>query len=362
MAPYMVSQLSNRQCAAQMQHSRCSRPRASYKQLAVPPWVPCSHSSSSMQHSRCRVAPQDTQPAARNTDWSANLLQLTKKNRKKSSSQQADAADPDVFDGFSSNQQGDGPSTSGRMLEDDEFFNAGWGDGSNGPRIMIDGKRLPAAVRCFDTARIYVKSGDGGAGCVAFRREPYVEKGGPNGGNGGRGGHVWAIADQGLNSLLSFRNQAHFRASNGSAGQGSFRDGADGGDLYIKVPVGTIIRKKNAEVGAQSWTATALQQRVYFVVWLTSQPATHTIGMAQCSNGYQGILCLVTCSLVCHKLQHILHGQCTISGSGCSSQNPCRGLLPISDTAASTHVCLFLLWVLYATAVQAPGVAVNNAL
>eukprot|EP00879_Flechtneria_rotunda_P001326 GHRR01001476.1.p1 GENE.GHRR01001476.1~~GHRR01001476.1.p1 ORF type:complete len:621 (+),score=182.90 GHRR01001476.1:200-2062(+) len=247
MAPYMVSQLSNRQCAAQMQHSRCSRPRASYKQLAVPPWVPCSHSSSSMQHSRCRVAPQDTQPAARNTDWSANLLQLTKKNRKKSSSQQADAADPDVFDGFSSNQQGDGPSTSGRMLEDDEFFNAGWGDGSNGPRIMIDGKRLPAAVRCFDTARIYVKSGDGGAGCVAFRREPYVEKGGPNGGNGGRGGHVWAIADQGLNSLLSFRNQAHFRASNGSAGQGSFRDGADGGDLYIKVPVGTIIRKKNAE-------------------------------------------------------------------------------------------------------------------
>lgn len=52
-----------------------------------------------------------------------------------------------------------------------------------------------------------------------FRREPYVEKGGPNGGNGGRGGHVWAVAEEGLNSLLSFRNKAHFRATNGSAGQ-----------------------------------------------------------------------------------------------------------------------------------------------
>jgi GTP-binding protein len=88
-----------------------------------------------------------------------------------------------------------------------------------GGRMLLEKKKLPALVRCFDTARIYVKAGDGGAGCVAFRREPYVEKGGPNGGNGGKGGNVWAVADEGLNSLLSFRNQCHFRAGNGSAGE-----------------------------------------------------------------------------------------------------------------------------------------------
>ncbi|KAF6255524.1 P-loop containing nucleoside triphosphate hydrolase protein [Scenedesmus sp. NREL 46B-D3] len=110
--------------------------------------------------------------------------------------------------------------------------------GCSGSRMVVEKKKLPAIVRCFDTARIFVKSGDGGAGCVSFRREPYVEKGGPNGGNGGRGGHVWAIADEGLNSLLSFRNQAHYRASCGYPGQGSFRDGGDGNDLYIRVPEG----------------------------------------------------------------------------------------------------------------------------
>lgn len=106
---------------------------------------------------------------------------------------------------------------------------------------------LPANL--FDVvcaARIYVKSGDGGAGCVSFRREPYVEKGGPNGGNGGRGGHVWAIADPALNSLMTFRHQMHFRAANGTPGQGSQRDGADATDLYVKVPLGTIIRTKDA--------------------------------------------------------------------------------------------------------------------
>jgi hypothetical protein len=105
------------------------------------------------------------------------------------------------------------------MVDDDD--DDGWGDDSErapGSAMIMDGKRLPAVVRCFDTARIYIKSGDGGAGCVAFRREPYVEKGGPNGGNGGRGGNVWAVADDGINSLLPFRNQAHFRAQNGSAG------------------------------------------------------------------------------------------------------------------------------------------------
>jgi GTP-binding protein len=105
--------------------------------------------------------------------------------------------------------------------DDDEFdsFDQSNSSSGGGSRMVVEKKKLPAIVRCFDTARIYIKSGDGGAGCVSFRREPYVEKGGPNGGNGGRGGHVWAIADEGLNSLLSFRNQAHYRASCGYPGE-----------------------------------------------------------------------------------------------------------------------------------------------
>jgi hypothetical protein len=106
-------------------------------------------------------------------------------------------------------------------LDGDEWGGdaAAWGGGGGGGGKMVGGeKRLPPAVRCFDTARIYIKSGDGGAGCVAFRREPFVEHGGPNGGNGGRGGNVWAVADDSINSLLPFRNQAHFRAHAGAAG------------------------------------------------------------------------------------------------------------------------------------------------
>jgi GTP-binding protein len=110
-------------------------------------------------------------------------------------------------------------------------------------------KRLPAAVRCFDTARISVKAGDGGAGCVAFRREPYVERGGPNGGNGGRGGNVWAVADEQLNSLVPFRHRVHWRALNGAPGKGSQCDGADGADAEIPVPLGTIVRARDARPG-----------------------------------------------------------------------------------------------------------------
>jgi len=107
-------------------------------------------------------------------------------------------------------------------------------------------KRLPAEMRCFDTARIYIKAGNGGDGCVAFRREKFVDNGGPAGGNGGRGGNVWAVADEQLNSLFSFRSQIHWRAQNGTAGQGRSLTGADAQDLFIPVPPGTIIRRKDA--------------------------------------------------------------------------------------------------------------------
>ena len=111
----------------------------------------------------------------------------------------------------------------------------------------VAGKRLPAEVRCFDTARILVKGGDGGRGCVAFRREKFVPKGGPSGGNGGNGGSVLVEADDSLNSLSSFRRQVHFRASPGQPGMGSDCHGANGKDLIIKVPPGTIIRKAGAD-------------------------------------------------------------------------------------------------------------------
>ncbi|KAL0024046.1 hypothetical protein WJX77_011544 [Trebouxia sp. C0004] len=106
--------------------------------------------------------------------------------------------------------------------------------------------KLPAEVRYFDTAQIFVRGGDGGKGCVAFRREKYVPKGGPAGGNGGSGGNVWVQADDSLNSLTTFRKQVHYRADNGQPGGGSNMTGANAEDLIIKVPPGTVIRAKGA--------------------------------------------------------------------------------------------------------------------
>ena len=126
---------------------------------------------------------------------------------------------------------------------DDGAFDA---EESDKEKPRVAGKRLPADVRCFDTARILVKGGDGGRGCVAFRREKYVPKGGPSGGNGGNGGSVYVEADESMNSLSSFRRKVHFRASPGTPGMGSDCHGAAGKDLVIKVPRGTIIRRAKA--------------------------------------------------------------------------------------------------------------------
>lgn len=99
----------------------------------------------------------------------------------------------------------------------------------------------------FDQAKIYIKSGDGGNGVVAFRREKFVPNGGPAGGNGGRGGHVYLTVDPGLNTLSRFRQQVHFRADQGGHGGGANRTGGHGEDLRIPVPPGTLVR--NAETG-----------------------------------------------------------------------------------------------------------------
>jgi GTP-binding protein len=99
----------------------------------------------------------------------------------------------------------------------------------------------------LDQAKIYVKSGAGGAGAVSFRREKFIEFGGPDGGNGGKGGDIVFEAVPGLNTLIDFRYTQHFRAPRGKGGAGSNRTGANGQDLVIKVPVGTQLLADDEE-------------------------------------------------------------------------------------------------------------------
>lgn len=102
-------------------------------------------------------------------------------------------------------------------------------------------------MKFLDRAKIYVESGAGGNGCLSFRREKFIEFGGPNGGDGGRGGHVFAEAAENLNTLIDFRYQQHYSAKNGRGGEGNNRSGADGEDLIIRVPVGTQIFEEDEE-------------------------------------------------------------------------------------------------------------------
>ncbi|KAK4405596.1 GTP-binding protein OBGC, chloroplastic [Sesamum angolense] len=109
-------------------------------------------------------------------------------------------------------------------------------------------KGVPAVMRCFDRAKIFVKAGDGGNGVVAFRREKFVPLGGPSGGDGGRGGNVYVEVDGAMNSLLPFRKSVHFRAGRGSHGQGQQKNGAKGENVVVKVPPGTIVRESGGDV------------------------------------------------------------------------------------------------------------------
>lgn len=96
-------------------------------------------------------------------------------------------------------------------------------------------------MKFLDQAKIYIRSGDGGGGCVSFRREKFIEFGGPNGGDGGRGGDVWAECVDGLNTLIDYRYSQHFKARPGTHGMGKDRAGAKGADVILKVPEGTEI-------------------------------------------------------------------------------------------------------------------------
>ena len=102
-------------------------------------------------------------------------------------------------------------------------------------------------MKFLDQAKVYIRSGEGGAGSVSFRREKFIEFGGPDGGDGGRGGDVWVEAVDGLNTLIDYRYQQHFKAGKGGHGMGRSRAGAKGKDAVLRVPVGTQIFEEDNE-------------------------------------------------------------------------------------------------------------------
>ncbi|MGV0879802.1 GTPase ObgE [Martelella sp. FLE1502] len=102
-------------------------------------------------------------------------------------------------------------------------------------------------MKFLDEAKVYIRSGDGGAGSVSFHREKFIEFGGPDGGDGGRGGDVWVEAVNGLNTLIDFRYQQHFKGATGGHGMGRNRTGAKGESVTLKVPVGTQVFEEDSE-------------------------------------------------------------------------------------------------------------------
>ncbi|MDP3175580.1 MAG: GTPase ObgE [Phenylobacterium sp.] len=102
-------------------------------------------------------------------------------------------------------------------------------------------------MKFLDQCKIYIRSGDGGGGAVSFRREKYIEYGGPDGGDGGKGGDVWIEAVEGLNTLIDYRYQQHFKAQTGGHGMGRNRHGANGEDVVMRVPVGTEVLDEDRE-------------------------------------------------------------------------------------------------------------------
>jgi GTP-binding protein len=102
-------------------------------------------------------------------------------------------------------------------------------------------------MKFLDLAKVYIRSGGGGAGCVSFRREKFIEFGGPDGGDGGHGGSVWVEAVDGLNTLIDYRYQQHFFAKSGQPGMGNQKTGKSGDDIVMKVPLGTEIIDEDEE-------------------------------------------------------------------------------------------------------------------
>ena len=117
-------------------------------------------------------------------------------------------------------------------------------------------------MKFLDQAKIFIRSGDGGAGSVSFRREKFIEFGGPDGGDGGRGGDVFAECVEGLNTLIDYRYQQHFKAQKGGHGMGKNRAGGKGKDVVLKVPAGTEILAKDGDTLVADMTATGQRIRL----------------------------------------------------------------------------------------------------
>ena len=127
-------------------------------------------------------------------------------------------------------------------------------------------------MKFLDEAKVYIRSGDGGNGCVSFRREKFIEFGGPNGGDGGRGGDVIVQAVDGLNTLIDYRYQQHFKAKSGRGGMGKDRHGASGDDVVLKVPAGTQIFDEDNETMIADLTT--IGERVVLAEAATAASAT----------------------------------------------------------------------------------------
>jgi GTP-binding protein len=117
-------------------------------------------------------------------------------------------------------------------------------------------------MKFLDQAKVYIRSGDGGGGSMSFRREKFIEFGGPDGGDGGRGGDVWVEAVDGLNTLIDYRYQQHFKAKTGTHGMGRNRTGAKGADVTLKVPAGTQIYEEDNETLIADLTAAGQRYRL----------------------------------------------------------------------------------------------------
>src|SRR6266545_1402628 len=102
-------------------------------------------------------------------------------------------------------------------------------------------------MKFLDQAKIYIRSGDGGAGSVSFRREKFIEMGGPDGGDGGRGGDIWIEAVDGLNTLIEYRYQQHLKAQTGGKGMGRDRAASNSPDITLKFPAGTQVFEEDNE-------------------------------------------------------------------------------------------------------------------
>ena len=117
-------------------------------------------------------------------------------------------------------------------------------------------------MKFLDLAKIYVRSGDGGNGCIGFRREKSIEFGGPDGGDGGRGGDIWVECVANLNTLIDYRFQQHIKAQSGIGGMGQNRAGANGNDAIIKVPPGTVVLAEDQETVLADLTAVGQRVRI----------------------------------------------------------------------------------------------------